>query len=229
MQQQEMIAILDEASLRKRWGGNQQAKAIESQRARLRLDDRPLNSLVGGSGPYDGQTIAKAVGGSKGVTNCLRLCQLAFSFGAGSVVELGTNLGISSAYLALGARDADGNAIVRTGDCSPARLSVAANLHRTVGLNNVRYYPGFFEATVDRMLKDAGSIGVCFIDGDHTYDGTWKYFRQVLPVMRPRSLVIFDDIDWSDGMRQFWAEASSDSRTAQYSFQLDGVGYIALD
>jgi hypothetical protein len=228
MTQDDTIATLQEASLRKRWGADKTIKAIEAGRAALRNDSRPLNSLEGGSGPYDDQTIAKAVGGSKGVVNCLRLCQMAFAHGAGSVVELGTNLGISSAYLAIGARTAVADALVRTGDCSPARISVARDLHRAAGLDNVRYYPGFFEATAEQILRDAAPIGLCFIDGDHTYEGTWRYFRQALPLMAAGAYVVFDDIDWSDGMRRFWAEASAGAH-GQHAFALDGVGYIGLD
>jgi hypothetical protein len=230
MLEAELLSTLDEAGLRARWAGHPKSREIEKWRVKLRADERSLRSIEGGSGPYDDQTIRQAAGGSKNFLNCLRLCQVAHDHaGAGAVVELGTNVGISSAYLALGASEASSHAVVLTGDVSEARLKVAREMHEAVGLKNLRYYGGYFEETVDPMLEDAGRVGLCFIDGDHTYDGTWRYFRQILPLMAEGSLIVFDDIDWSDGMRQFWAEMSSDSGGRRLCVALEGVGYVSAD
>jgi len=177
---------------------------IEAGRIRLIRRDGLVRDAPGVAGPYDDQPISKAVRGSKSKANCLVLYRAARKHGFGGIVELGTNLGISSAYLAAGARHH--KARVVTGDCSGKRLGIARTLHMECGLNDIDYVEGFFKDTAERIFGMIPSWTLAFIDGDHTLEGTMRYYDLAKKTGRSGCVVIFDDIQWSDGMKSAWAE-----------------------
>lgn len=180
---------------------------IEAARLRLLKHGGLVLDAEGNAGPYDDQSIEKAVRGSKGRASCLALYKAAREHGSGGIVELGTNLGISSAYLAAGARHHQASVV--TGDCSGKRLGIARNLHAECGLTNVDYVEGFFESTATRIFDMVPRWTLAFIDGDHTLEGTRRYYDLAKRTARPGCMVIFDDIEWSEGMKAAWAEIKS--------------------
>jgi predicted O-methyltransferase YrrM len=50
------------------------------------------------------------------------------------------------------------------------------------------------------------TIDFVFIDANHKYDAVIQYFNVILPKLTENSIVVFDDIYWSDGMTQAWNE-----------------------
>ena len=51
-----------------------------------------------------------------------------------------------------------------------------------------------------------------FIDGNHKKDATLNYFQQCLQQMSSNSVLVFDDIHWSDGMEKAWIEIKQHPR-----------------
>ena len=45
-----------------------------------------------------------------------------------------------------------------------------------------------------------------YIDGNHTYEATIKYFELALTKKDENTVIIFDDIYWSAGMTKAWQE-----------------------
>ena len=45
-----------------------------------------------------------------------------------------------------------------------------------------------------------------FIDGNHKKDATMNYFQRCLQHIDDSSVLIFDDIHWSEGMEEAWDE-----------------------
>jgi predicted O-methyltransferase YrrM len=45
-----------------------------------------------------------------------------------------------------------------------------------------------------------------FVDGNHQKEATLRYFKLCLPKVHENSLLIFDDIYWSRGMKEAWNE-----------------------
>lgn len=43
-------------------------------------------------------------------------------------------------------------------------------------------------------------------DGNHQFEPTMAYFEQCLPYINNNTLFIFDDIYWSDEMKQAWTQ-----------------------
>ena len=42
------------------------------------------------------------------------------------------------------------------------------------------------------------------IDGHHDEQATIAYFEKFIPYLSKNSIIVFDDISWSDGMRRAW-------------------------
>jgi predicted O-methyltransferase YrrM len=177
------------------------ALAIEKFRETALVDSSPLvDGTLGPPAIYDeGQTIADVCLVSKPESSARLLYSMAAEFRPMMILELGTNIGISSAYLA-----ASGGRVTSF-DASPYRLRIAEALHQSLSLN-VKYVPGLFEDTLQRELEHMRSIDMAFIDGHHQYGPTINYFEMIAAKAAPDCLFVFDDIRWSSGMKRAWRE-----------------------
>lgn len=163
-------------------------------------------------GPYDREsTVSDACKVSKGQKAATLLHLLMREFQPATAIELGTNVGISSAYQA-SAMAVNGRGRLVTLDASPFRARLAENLHKSLGLENVTYVLGYFVNTLDNLLGQLKTVDYAFIDGHHQLQPTLDYFDQIWPYMPENAIVIFDDIRWSDGMRQAWQILQQDPR-----------------
>lgn len=190
--------------------GNPRQDGIESERRRMLSSQSPL--VVGDHGlpgPFDeGKTISAACRVSKRRRAAEFLGAVTESFAPKIGIELGTNVGISAAYIATAM---PGGKLV-TLEASPYRIAQARRVHDNLGLRNVEYVQGLFADTLPETLQRLGHVDFAFIDGHHQYQPTLDYFDAIHPFMLPGSVVVFDDIRWSKGMRRAWKEIRSDGR-----------------
>ncbi|MCX6182743.1 MAG: class I SAM-dependent methyltransferase [Bacteroidetes bacterium] len=119
-----------------------------------------------------------------------------------NIVELGTSLGMSTSYLAA----ANKNAVVETLEGCPETAKVARKVFDSLKLNNINITVGNFDETFQNVLSKTTSLDFVFIDGNHQYEPTVRYFKQCLPLVHEETLLIFDDIHWSDEMEKAWKE-----------------------
>jgi predicted O-methyltransferase YrrM len=117
-----------------------------------------------------------------------------------TIIELGTSLGVTTAYLA----SANLSAAVTTFEGAPAIADMAANHFRQLNLPNIHLVKGNFDNTFAPALNTLKKIDLAFIDGNHRKEPTTRYFRQLLPYLHKTSIVIFDDIHWSREMEEAW-------------------------
>lgn len=202
--------------------------AIEAGRARLVARQDPLvDGTAGQPGPYDaGLTVAGAAVNSKSPVSARLLYALIRAFRPRTVLELGTNSGISSAYQAAALQvNGDGGRLV-TLEGSPYRVRVARELHAGLGLDDVAYVQGLFTDTLPGALREMGTVDLAFIDGHHQYQPTLDYFDAVWAHAGPATLFVFDDIRWSRGMRDAWARLRVDPRLG-LSVDLGSMGICA--
>ena len=120
------------------------------------------------------------------------------------IIELGTSLGISAAYLA----KADPQTEVITIEGSPEIAKLAAENFKTLGIQNIIQRTGDFNQVLPELLNDQ-EAGLVFIDGNHRYEPTVRYFEWILPHTGDDSILIFDDIHWSPEMEKAWAAISA--------------------
>ncbi|MFM7023545.1 MAG: O-methyltransferase [Flavobacteriales bacterium] len=128
--------------------------------------------------------------------------RLALHLQAKNIVELGTSLGLSTSYLAA----ANKSTKVHTLEGCPETAKVARKVFDSLKLNNVEITVGNFDETFEKVLRQLSSLDFVFIDGNHQYEPTVRYFQQCLPLIHENSVIIFDDIHWSEGMEKAWKE-----------------------
>jgi predicted O-methyltransferase YrrM len=180
---------------------------IEQQRDKLLVDDRYINVTDLGAGSRANKNNRKKI--SDITINALKppkLAQLLYRITAfvkpRNIVELGTCLGITSLYLHEAASDAK----VYTLEGCPQTAGVAKQVFERAGVNNIELVTGNFDDTLDSVLSRQEQLDLVYIDGNHTKSATLNYFNQCLPRVHENTLLIFDDIYWSDGMKEAWAE-----------------------
>lgn len=123
-----------------------------------------------------------------------------------TIVELGTSLGITTAYLA----SPDEHNTVLTYEGSEEIAEIATDVWRTLGLTNIKPVLG----NIDDTLPDSGikHVDLAYIDANHTYEATVRYFRELLPEAGQNSIFVIDDIHHSPEMERAWKEIQACER-----------------
>jgi len=124
------------------------------------------------------------------------------------IIELGTSLGITAAYMA----SADTNAQVTTMEGAKAVATVARKNFTALGIKNIKIVEGNFDETLQKVLKQTPSVDFAFVDGNHRKLPTLNYFEQLLQNADEHSVLIFDDIHWSQEMEEAWEQIKSHPR-----------------
>ena len=161
------------------------------------------------------------------------LFRIAHHYQPATVLELGTSLGLSTAYLATGAPGAHVISIEGSGEI----MEVAAENLRSLGVE-AELLRGNFDVLLEPLLERtgiacgeppaaAGPVGLAFVDGNHRYEPTLRYFHSLMAHMSAPSVLIFDDIHWSADMERAWAEIRGDSRVYM-TIDLFFIGLVFL-
>jgi predicted O-methyltransferase YrrM len=116
------------------------------------------------------------------------------------IVELGTSMGLGTAYIALAHQEAQVNTI----EGSREIAAQAAKHFAQLKLHNIVQHTGNFDAVLTDILKGIGQVDLLFVDGNHRMKPTLQYFNEAKPFLHPQSIVIFDDIHWSEEMHAAW-------------------------
>lgn len=189
-------------------------KKIESHRENLIAQRRILRVIDYGAGdpkaPRTKELMAKGVEvmsdtskmariGLKGESLKLVLETLKAQ-NARTILELGTCCGFSSSYMSHIAPQAK----IHTIEGSPEIADVAKDTHEALGCANIERHVGRFVDVLPTLLGEVMPIDFAFVDGHHDRDATIEYFRQILPFMAERGIMVFDDISWSEGMKEAW-------------------------
>ncbi|WP_374165714.1 O-methyltransferase [Arcticibacter sp. MXS-1] len=119
-----------------------------------------------------------------------------------NIIELGTCLGLTTAYLAKAAPDAR---VISIEGCPETAKVAAENLAR-LDLDRVSVLTGNFDEVFPRVLAGQQTADLIFVDGNHRKEATLNYFHWALPHMKDEGMMIFDDIYWSKGMEEAWED-----------------------
>ena len=128
------------------------------------------------------------------------LFRVAKYFRPAVMVELGTSLGMSTAYLALG----NPHGRITTIEGCRETAAMARKNFSLLGLTNVDQVTGPFEKVLPGLLENLGKVDLFFIDGNHRKEPTLQYFYQSLQHVHNDSVFILDDIHWSKDMEESW-------------------------
>ena len=125
--------------------------------------------------------------------------------------ELGTCLGISAAYgLQALNLNSKGKFISLEGSVELANMTQLSLEH--IGIKGLKIITGRFQDTLPSLLNEHNDIDFAFIDGHHEEKATLNYFEMFFNNIPEKGILIFDDINWSSGMRKAWRKLKNDSR-----------------
>lgn len=180
---------------------------IEKQRKKLLVDDRLITVTDLGAGSHLNKNRTKKVKEiAKNALKAPHLAKLIYRLVAfqqpKNIIELGTCLGITTAYLAKAQPTAD----VLTIEGCPETAKIAHQNFIELDLANVELQVGNFNDLLPKAINEAEQLDFVYIDGNHTKEATLNYFNWCLPKLHQGSLLIFDDIYWSEGMKEAWTE-----------------------
>ena len=228
--------------------------AIEELRGRLLRDDRVLRiedmgagsafaGVAGAAGDErttsaegEGATVGSAsarTGSVRKISDIARraakprrlgqlLFRIAHHYQPATVLELGTSLGLSTAYLATGAT---GGRVISIEGSGPVIEAAAENL-RSLGVD-AELLQGNFDVLLEPLLNRVGSVGLAFVDGNHRYEPTLRYFHLLMAHMPAPAVLIFDDIHWSAEMERAWAAIRADPQVYM-TIDLFFIGLVFL-
>ncbi len=116
------------------------------------------------------------------------------------LLELGTSLGITTSYLALG----NIAATVITMEGAEKVADIAGKNFAALELQNISIERGNFDHTLPAIIKNQPSFDFIFVDGNHRQEPTERYFTELVTRINNDTIMIFDDIHWSKEMEAAW-------------------------
>ena len=124
-----------------------------------------------------------------------------------NILEIGTSLGLSALYMQAAAL----NARLITLEGNPASARVAQkNFSIFPYAKDIEVGLGKFDDTLAPALSKLKKVDLVFMDGNHQKEPTLAYFEQIKPFLTEKSVVILDDIYWSEGMSEAWNQLRKD-------------------
>jgi predicted O-methyltransferase YrrM len=121
------------------------------------------------------------------------------------ILELGTGVGISTVYLSSAAPEIQLHSI----EGNMERAAIAAQLICRCCPGPVSIHWGEMEQKLEEILPLLSPRFVAFIDGNHHYEPTVAYVRELVDRAGNEALIVMDDIYWSRGMNRAWKEVCS--------------------
>jgi len=186
---------------------------IENLRQGLTTDKRIINVTDLGAGSQVNKSKSKKISEiAKTALKPAKLAQLLYRLTAdltpATIIELGACLGITTVYL----QKAFPDAVVYTLEGCPETASVAVEIFKKSGKNNIELIAGNFDITLPGVINKLPRLDLVFVDGNHLRDATLKYFEWCLPKVHENTLLIFDDVYWSKGMKEAWLQIKAHPR-----------------
>ena len=185
---------------------------VEKLRRTLRRDPTLLRVEDMGAGSVYSTTRTRSVASiARHAAKPQKLGQLLYRvarhYSPATILELGTSLGLSTAYLAAGAPQArlwtiEGAAAIA--DKAGANLSLLGSKADII--------TGNFDTVLPDLLPQIPPVELAFIDGNHRCEPTLRYFDVLLRHAAPACALIFDDIHWSAEMETAWNTIRNDPR-----------------
>ena len=141
-----------------------------------------------------------------------------------TIIELGTSLGISAAYLA---KAIPGGTLYTLEGCPAIATEAIKNLD-SLGIKNTEIRIGHFDQTLPALLSEISGVDFAYVDGNHTEEATLRYFHLLAEKAHGHSVLVFDDIHWSPGMVKAWQAIREDARVT-LSVDFFRIGVVFFD
>lgn len=210
-------------------------KEIEILRKQLLSDDRliEVNDLGAGSRSQPGrERSVKNI--ARSATKPERLAAILYRtvrhYQPLLIIELGTSLGITTSCFS----KANENALIHTIEGSAEIAAIANENFKNLQCSNIHLHTGNFDEQLPIILSNVsdGSTSdgdkhsfLGFIDGNHQYEPTMRYFNWFLEKINENSILIFDDIHWSREMEHSWEKIKAHPEV-MYTIDIFYLGFV---
>lgn len=199
---------------------------IERLRAKLKKNKQEIEVTDLGAGSRVSQTYRRRISeiariSAKSPKYGQLLFRLINYFQPRQVLELGTSLGLTTAYLAA----ANKKAAITTFEGCPNIANHALQNFRELKLKNISLIPGNLDQSLPDFVANLDQIDFVYFDGNHRYESTIRYYQRCQQKHTQNSVFVFDDIYWSSEMEKAWKEICRDP-TVTLSIDLFQVGLI---
>ena len=180
--------------------------ALEQERSRLLKDQNNVPPLDFGAGSQSkARTVAEiAQSALKRPRHARALAGLASYLDTAVVLELGTCLGITTAYLGKHAVS------VTTIEGNPALAKHSEDIWQRLNVQNVTSIVGNFDEVVPSLPPQ--QYDLVFIDGNHRGPALLRYVNALAPCLSEQGVIVCDDIHWSRDMEAAWDELTQENR-----------------
>jgi predicted O-methyltransferase YrrM len=149
------------------------------------------------------------------------LHRLAQDFQPNTIIELGTSFGISGMYLA--SAIPSGKLVTLEG--CPNIAEIARENFQKANITNIDIRVGNFDETLPKLLESVDRVDFVYIDGNHTEEATLRYFSWLKDKAAKNTVLIFDDIHWSEGMKNAWQQIIND-KSVTLTVDLFQIGLV---
>ncbi len=198
-------------------------KMLESNHKSISIEDFGAGSKAGSNGKTKviSSIATSAVSNDK---KCRILFNLVNKFSPQTTIELGTSLGMSAMYMA---KAKLGNQLY-TIEADPNIYKLAHLIFERNNLPNVHAINDTFDNALPSLLNKIDKLDFAYIDGNHSYEATIKYFKLLKSKSHEKSIMVFDDIYWSDGMAKAWNEIKA-NKDVVYTIDVFDFGFVFFD
>ncbi|NDP22786.1 MAG: class I SAM-dependent methyltransferase [Paludibacter sp.] len=121
-------------------------------------------------------------------------------FNAVNVLELGTSLGITTSYLASSSSKIK---CISLEGCKQIADNAETNFKK-LKLTNIELVVGNIDSTLEDVLSKTHKLDFIFIDANHNSEAVIRYFEMCLSKVHNDTIIILDDIYWSNDMEKAW-------------------------
>ncbi|MCX6351136.1 MAG: class I SAM-dependent methyltransferase [Bacteroidetes bacterium] len=161
------------------------------------------------------------------------LFRLVKHFKPKTLLELGTNAGVSTMFLAVALKGNEEGVKFYTIEKNPDLWQVVFDNYShkknlILGMPEIKFIKGDFKDRLPEVLNEIDTLDFVFIDGDHTKIGMLNYFNQCAAKASEKSVFVFDDIHWSAEMYDSWQQITQDKRIS-LSLDLLQLGIVFFD
>jgi len=197
-------------------------ESIEILRKSLKRNNRILNIKDFGTGSDRNRTISHITKHSlKPAKEGQLLFRICNYINAQYVLELGTSLGITTAYL--GSPSTDIKCVSLEG--CPEIAQVARENFEKLELKNIEIVVGNIDFTLKQVLDESTHLDFVFIDANHCFLAVQNYFEQCLSKVHKDTVLVVDDIYWSADMESAWQSIKNHPRVTS-TIDLFSMGIV---
>ena len=195
---------------------------IEVLRENLKFDERILSIKDYGTGvDREARVLDIAKTSLKSPKWAQLLYRIVNFTKAQHVLELGTSLGLTTAYMASVSSEISCVSL----EGSEEIAKIARENFEKLEIDNIELVVGNIDQTLESQLEKSTKWDVVFFDANHRKEPVLNYFSQCLEHIHRDSVFIFDDIHWSAEMEEAWRAIRKNSRVTT-TIDLFEVGIV---